>query len=136
MTGNLSNTKSSSLRSEIAKNMAGTVQCLVMHWYIVGGKGNFPTAQTSSGRARFQCFGLYHWVLPYNIGVAVPCKLETSRSLQTAPCSLQTARWPCSLQTACHAVCRLRGHRFNELHARVCFGEITSKKTERIVMIL
>ena len=34
------------------------------------------------------------------------------------------------------AVCRLRGHRFNELHARVCFGEITSKKTERIVMIL
>ena len=35
-----------------------------------------------------------------------------------------------------HAVCRLRGHRFNELHARVCFGEITSKKTERIVMIL
>ena len=28
------------------------------------------------------------------------------------------------------AVCRLRGHRFNELHARVCFGEITSKKTE------
>ena len=25
-----------------------------------------------------------------------------------------------------HAVCRLRGHRLNELHARVCFGEITS----------
>ena len=36
----------------------------------------------------------------------VPCNLETSRSLQTA-------RWACSLQTACHAVCRLRGHRFN-----------------------
>ena len=34
------------------------------------------------------------------------------------------------------AVCRLHGHRFNELHARVCFGEITSKKTERIVMLL
>ena len=41
--------------------------------------------------------------------VYVPCNQETSRSLQTA----------------CHAVCRLRGHRFNELHARVCFGEIT-----------
>ena len=54
----------------------------------------------------------------------VPCNLETSRSLQTAPCSMQTV---------CHAVCRLRSHRFNELHARVCFGEITSKKTERIV---
>ena len=69
------------------------------------------------------------------VDIYVPCNLETSRRLQTAPCSLQTARWPCSLQTACHAVCRLRGHRFNELHARVCFGEITSKKTERIVMI-
>ena len=41
--------------------------------------------------------------------VSVPCNLETSRSLQTA----------------CHAVCRLREGRFNELHARVCFGEIT-----------
>ena len=60
----------------------------------------------------------------YLINGYVPCNLETLRSLQTAPCSLQTA---------CHAVCRLRGHRFNELHARVCFGEITSKKTERIV---
>ena len=59
--------------------------------------------------------------------VYVPCNLETSRSLQTAPCSLQTA---------CHAVCRLRRHHFNELHALVCFGETTSKKTERIVMIL
>ena len=38
----------------------------------------------------------------------VPCNLETSRSLQTA----------------------------RPLHARVCFGEITSKKTKRIVMIL
>ena len=38
----------------------------------------------------------------FNIKViSVPCNLETSRSLQTA-------RWPCSLQTACHAVCRLR----------------------------
>ena len=61
------------------------------------------------------------------LSACVPCNLETSRSLQTAPCSLQTA---------CHAVCRLRGHRFNELHARLCFGEITSRKTERIVMIL
>ena len=52
---------------------------------------------------------------------------------EDVPCNLETLR---SLQTACHAVCRLRGHRFNELHARVCFGEITSKKTERIVMIL
>ena len=45
------------------------------------------------------------------------------------------------------AVCRLREGRFNgsfydflpallELHGCVCFGEITSKKTERIVMIL
>ena len=42
------------------------------------------------------------------IYIYVPCNLETSRSLQTARCSLQTARWPCSLQTACHAVCRLR----------------------------
>ena len=32
--------------------------------------------------------------------IYVPCNLETSRSLQTAPCSLQTAQWPCSLQTA------------------------------------
>ena len=58
--------------------------------------------------------------LSHSCVILVPCNLETSRSLQTA----------------CHAVCRLRGHRFNELHARVCFGEITSKKTERIVMIL
>ena len=26
--------------------------------------------------------------------ISVPCNLETSRSLQTAPCSLQTARGP------------------------------------------
>ena len=38
--------------------------------------------------------------------------------------------YPCSMQSGNLA------HRFNELHARVCFGEITSKKTERIVMIL
>ena len=49
---------------------------------------------------------------PASWKIAVSCNLETSRSLQTA-------RPP---------------HR--PLHARVCFGEITSKKTERIVMIL
>ena len=52
--------------------------------------------------------------------------METSRSLQTAchaVCRLHGGR----------AVCRLHGHRFNELHTRVCFGGITSKKTERIV---
>ena len=62
--------------------------------------------------------------LPY---ITVPIFGNTN-----VPCNLETSR---SLQTACHAVCRLRGHCFNELHARVCFGEVTSKKTERIVMI-
>ena len=42
-------------------------------------------------------------IISHYIHAYVPCNLETSRSLQTAPCSLQTARWPC----------RLRGHRFN-----------------------
>ena len=46
---------------------------------------------------------------PVYLDICVPCNLETSRSLQTA-------RWPCSLQTACHAVCRLRGHRFNGVY--------------------
>ena len=38
------------------------------------------------------------------------------------------------------AVCRLHAMQSEDcardVHARVCFGEITSKKTERIVMIL
>ena len=56
----------------------------------------------------------------------VPCNLETSRSLQTAPCSLQIARWPCSLQTACRDMpCSLQTARgpFQWEHARVCFGD-------------
>ena len=52
--------------------------------------------------------GYYVYIFNWILCVYVPCNLETSRSLQTARCSLQTARWPCSLQTACHAVCRLR----------------------------
>ena len=52
------------------------------------------------------------------------CSMQSGNLAQSADCTVQSA------------VCRLRGHRFNELHARVCFGEITSKKTERMVMIL
>ena len=43
--------------------------------------------------------------------------MQSGNLAQSADCM------PCSLQTA------------RPLHARVCFGEITSKKTERIVMI-
>ena len=63
------------------------------------------------------CCGYQHnfllWTSTQLLVVDVPCNLETSRSLQTAPCSLSIARWPCSLQTACHVVCRLREGRFN-----------------------
>ena len=64
----------------------------------------------------------------------VPCNLETSRSLQTARPPFQ---W-----RVLHCTCLLVLLEYHtdlpallELHARVCFGEITSKKTERIVMI-
>ena len=33
-------------------------------------------------------------IVNFDFIICVPCNLETSRSLQTAPCSLQTARPP------------------------------------------
>ena len=75
------------------------------------------------------------WIMPENPSGCHP-GWETDEGLVRAVEMFHAIWKPCAVCRLHCAVCRLRGHRFNELHARVCFGEITSKKTERIVMIL
>ena len=76
-----------------------------------------------------------------NLAQSADCTVAV-QSADCMPCSLQTARPPFQWRVL-HCTCLLVLLEYHtdlpallELHARVCFGEITSKKTERIVMIL
>ena len=68
-----------------------------------------------------------------HVHCTIICSVQSGNLAQSADCTVQSA--DCTV-----AVCRLHAMQSADcaraVHARVCFGEITSKKTERIVMIL
>ena len=83
-----------------------------------------------------------------NLAQSADCTVQSAdctvavQSADCMPCSLQTARQPFQGRVL-HCTCLLVLLEYHtdlpallELHVRVCFGEITSKETERIVMIL
>ena len=64
--------------------------------------------------------------------------MQSGNLAQSADCTVQSADCTVAVQSADCMACSLQTARgpFQWEHARVCFGEITSKKTERNVMIL
>ena len=76
--------------------------------------------------------------LPTPASPMYACSMQSGNLAQSADCTLQSADCTVAVQSADCMPCSLQTARgpFQWEHARVCFGEITSKKTERIVMIL